>query len=312
MAFDVRLLSFDEWSALRDEHIGALAPLTARFRDWRGKGKVHPVYDFLFTYYTFSSRKLEEWHPGFGVGLEYRAGSYADNLLQRPQYRATEQGVTVLVEALRPHDVRQLRWVQSLCGAIAGRESRFSCFGLHEWAMVYRDGDVRHDYPLRLSRGEIAAVVESNQYCCSHFDAYRFASPAAQKLNVLRPQADTRISDEQGGCIHANMDLYKWAFKLLPFSSSDLVRRCFQLAYSARETDMRASPYDLRRLGFAPIEIETPEGKLVFEREQRAIAAQAAEFRHELRTLCDNVLSLATSCAPSAELADAAWQETPI
>src|ERR671932_300638 len=42
--------------------------------------------------------------------------------------------------------------ITELLAATAGRAPRFGCFGLHEWAMVYRpdDGEVRHGIPLRL------------------------------------------------------------------------------------------------------------------------------------------------------------------
>jgi hypothetical protein len=44
----------------------------------------------------------------------------------------------------------------------------------------------------------------------------------------------------------------------LPFAPSELIADCFALAHDIREVDMRASPYDVRALGFAPIPIETP------------------------------------------------------
>ena len=59
---------------------------------------------------------------------------------------------------------------------------------------------------------------------------------------------------EQPGCLHANMDLYKWAGKLAPFTPGDLLLDCFELARDIRELDMRASPYDLSGLGHAPLE----------------------------------------------------------
>ena len=57
------------------------------------------------------------------------------------------------------------------------------------------------------------------------------------------------------------MDLYKWAYKLLPATPSELVADCFELAVAVRELDMRASPYDLAELGYPPVRIETPAGR---------------------------------------------------
>lgn len=47
------------------------------------------------------------------------------------------------------------------------------------------------------------------------------------------------------GCVHAAMDLFKYAYQLYPFVSSDLLRDCLELAITARKLDMRASPYDV-------------------------------------------------------------------
>ena len=54
---------------------------------------------------------------------------------------------------------------------------------------------------------------------------------------------------------------------------------------------MRASAYDLRALGFPPIAIETPEGRVEFERLQRAFAARAAPLRTRLLALCERLLA---------------------
>jgi len=44
----------------------------ARVREWTGphqsrseRGEKHPVYDFLFTYYSYRPSLLHRWHPGF-------------------------------------------------------------------------------------------------------------------------------------------------------------------------------------------------------------------------------------------------------
>jgi hypothetical protein len=47
------------------------------------------------------------------------------------------------------------------------------------------------------------------------------------------------------GCVHAAMDLFKYAYQLYPFLSSGLLRECLTLAVTARKIDMRASPYDV-------------------------------------------------------------------
>src|SRR5207248_2009588 len=112
---------------------------------------------------------------------------------------------------------------------------------------------------------EITRIVEQSALCCTHFDAFRFFTAPAVPLNKLQPARGDAAQLEQRGCLHANMDLYKWAFKLAPFTPSDLVADCFELARDIREIDMCASPYDLQALGFAPIPVETAAGRADYE-----------------------------------------------
>ena len=124
--------------------------------------------------------------------------------------------------------------------------------------MVYRDPNVRHPYvPLRLGREETDAVVDSQPLRCTHYDAFRFFTPAAVPLNRWALTRAETADHDQPGCIHANMDLYRFAYKIAPFCPSDVVADAFDVARAAREVDMRASPYDLSGYGFAPVKIET-------------------------------------------------------
>src|SRR5262249_42454941 len=124
--------------------------------------------------------------------------------------------------------------------------------------------------------------VEANRVRCSHFDAYRFFTEPARPLNALRPTRENQPELDQPGCLHANMDLYKWAYKLSPLIPSELVADCFGLAREIRTLDMRASPYDLEALGYPPVRVETPEGRAEYITEQRAFAARAAVLRARL------------------------------
>ena len=110
-------------------------------------------------------------------------------------------------------------------------------------------------------------------------------------MNRIQPTLDQRVELEQPGCIHANMDLYKWAFKAIPWVGSDLLRQCFQLAIRAREIDMRASPYELSAYGdFPPIKIETREGRTEYEAFQREIFEAGTLLRGKLIDQLVNVL----------------------
>ena len=87
------------------------------------------------------------------------------------------------------------------------------------------------------------------------------------------------------------MDLYKWAFKLAPFTPSELVADCFEFAREIREMDMRASPYDFAALGFAPIRIETPEGRTEYEARQRDFATRGQPLRARLIAVLERLLT---------------------
>ena len=99
--------------------------------------------------------------------------------------------------------------------------------------------------------------------------------------------------NEQPGCLHAGMDVYKWAHKMAPFTSADLVADCFALAREIRELDMRASPYDLTAWGYSPVTIETPSGKAEYVRAQRDFGTRATLLRQRLIAVADEVLRAA-------------------
>jgi len=87
------------------------------------------------------------------------------------------------------------------------------------------------------------------------------------------------------------MDLYKWSFKLAPFTPSELVADCFELACAIREVDMRASPYDLAALGYPPIAFESPPGRAEYENHQRAFTTRGDPLRARLLALCERLLA---------------------
>jgi hypothetical protein len=246
-----------------ERHRARLAPYVEPHLARRRAGVPHPVHDFLFTYYSFSPAKLLDWQPG------WPASGSASLLAKRRDLIATT------LELLR---------------ATSARTPGFACFGLHEWAMVHRADQTRHPVPLRLGAAATDAVVEAHRIACSHFDAYRFFTPSAAPLNVLRPGPGDRPAYEQPGCLHATMDLYRHAFRLWPLVGSDLVADCFELAWDVRMVDMRAAPYDLTHLGFEPIRIETPEGKREYAAYQREFADRARPLRTRLVDTCQRLL----------------------
>ncbi|MGD9960857.1 3-methyladenine DNA glycosylase [Nocardioides sp.] len=308
------------WAARAAEHAARVDAFVAPHLARRADKIKHPVHDFLFTYYSQRPAQLRRWHPGFGVGLAggaVYAGlkgyvvSTSSTTEEPPVEISTEASVIEPVEitteasVIEPVEITTVsrEYVESqrpllasshaLLTATAARAAHTGCFGLHEWAMVYRSEQTRHDWPLRLGAEETDRVVESHRIVCSHFDAFRFFTPPARVLNVVQPTHSDRVDFEQPGCLHAGMDLYKHAFRLTPLICSDLVADCFDLALDIRVLDMRAAPYDLTDLGYLPVRIETPEGKQEYAAAQRGFAERGAPLRQRLIDECERLLARA-------------------
>ena len=274
-------LSKTEWKARSEAHFDRVHTFAQGARKRASRREKHPVYDFLTRYYPFSLGKFEKWNPGIGLAIE--GGD--EERFKRKEHQYDADGYCWADPSLLDDKARaRHQFVLTLLENTQGRKAVHSCFGMHEWAMVYTGADVRHreTAPLRLSQEEIDAVVSSRPLVCTHFDAFRFFSPQAQPFNKHQPNLHDRPKLEQPGCIHANMDLYKWASKSMPWVCSELVWKCFQLALKARAIDMRASPYDLSNWGYEPIRIETEEGRADYQVEQKALEDEGRVLRQEL------------------------------
>lgn len=292
-------LSFEIWKARAEKHHALIDPLADAFLTRRRLGHTHAVHDFLFTYYSCSPSKLKQWVPSFEEELVVTTQLH-EGYPWMNDYWFRLDGELLSLNRERLHDnVRGLaKFVAEMCRNVLQRAPRFGCFGLHEWAMVYKLSPeaLRHKgHRLRLSPEELASFVESQTICCTHYDAHRFFTPEARPLNILNPLLETRLEMEQGGCVHANMDLYKWSIKLWPWIGSDFMAKAFFLALEGRELDMRASPYDLSAEGFAPICIETEEGRKQYQKEQQRFAERTTGLRKELLAFCERL-----AVAPSA------------
>jgi hypothetical protein len=277
---DHSLTSLDSatWRGLAGAHAERADELTAGRRSRVSRGQTHPVDDFLFTYYSYKPALLRKWHPGVGVVLE-RASERSSWRWYAP---VDADDMTVDEAAFLRDRGDLVKAVDRLLRATAARPASFGCFGLHEWAMVYRDAAPRHDVPLRLGAAQTDAVVEASDLRCTHFDAYRFFTSDAVPRNREPLSRDLQVSREQPGCLHAGMDLYKWAVKLGPLVPGDLLLDAFELARNIRTVDMRASPYDLREWGYEAIAIETAEGKSEYVRSQREFALRSSGVRQRL------------------------------
>lgn len=274
-------LGREEWQERADAHRARADALTAAHRERSARGQKHPVEDFLFTYYSYKPAVLRKWHPGAGVEL-----ADADET-ERAAWRWYAPGATP--RSLRVDGAGFVREKSPLVASVsrilertAARPAQFDCFGLHEWAMVYRAADRRHAVPLRLGQEATDAVVDAHDLRCTHFDAYRFFTSDAVPRNRAVLTRDEQPDTEQPGCLHAGMDVYKWAVKLGPVTPGDVLLDAFELARDIRLLDMQASPYDMRPWGADPVPIETVAGKAEYVRRQRDFARRSNALRVRL------------------------------
>ena len=287
------ILNSKKWNQLAKQHLERAEHWTMPYRKRRAAGEIHPIYDFLFIYYRNKPSHLEAWHPGYGVSLE---DAPLGETFKEAYYRV-ENGCTSLDPSrLKETSRHRLEMALRLCQSVIARAPTFGCFGMHEWAMVYQgdtENEVRHAerLPLRLSQIETDRFVRSRPIQCTHFDAFRFFTPNAKDFNRSKPSKEARLDNEQCGCLHTNMDLYKLATQCMPWVGTELLWKCFEFALTARQLDMQASPYDCTTLGFGPIKVETSAGKLEYERQQRSLSEAAKPLRAELIMRLENILA---------------------
>ncbi|MEP2777434.1 MAG: 3-methyladenine DNA glycosylase [Luteolibacter sp.] len=279
-----QVLEWEDWTRVADAHFSEARQYTAGPRHRRDRGEKHPVEDFLFDYYPYPLALIELWHPGCGTALRFPDLETLPERFKAKRYRIEGYICFADFESMKPAERDRLAWIAGLLEATQRHIPNFACHGLHEWAMVYRAEEIRHASlaPLRLPQEEIDALIDSRPIACTHHDAFRFFAKDARRLNRLQPKLETRHLNEQPGCVHANMDLYKWAAKSMPWIGSELLLDTFRLANELRDLDMRASPYDLSQWNVVPVKIETAEGRKQYEDEQRRLADKARHLRERL------------------------------
>lgn len=286
----MELLSANTWHLLRDKHRSIVDPWIAPRLERRARQEKHPVDDFLFEYYPISPKKLRNWHPGFGLALEATAEEF-DELADR-RYLFLDDAISISESWLSESQDSFLK-TRDFLALTHSRPARSGCFGLHEWAMVLGQDEVRHEaWPLRLSQEQIRATIDEQGLRCTHFDAFRFFTDEARPMNPLQLARIDQIDQEQPGCLHANMDLYKLAQQLAPILGSEIVREAFALARDIRLVDMQVAPYELRALGVSPIRVETAEGRAEFVVRQREFAKRASDIRENMIRTIEAVVAV--------------------
>ena len=290
-----RVLDSSAWrpaaAAHRDRVLALLGGRTPEAIDL-----AHPVYNFLLKYYSFDRKVLLKYSPGAGPTLRGVGVTEPHLWMGRGYAPAPNGGAGCMDPSLcKPSVRRSARTTAGVLRRTAGRAPQLHCFGLHEWCMLYRPAGapepVRHQaLPLRLSQGDVNAAVEAMPVACTHYDATRFFTAAALPLNTVAPAPSraTQAETEQPGCVHATMDLFRYALKLWPWVPAELLADALELAVAARALDVRASPYDLSAwdgrdgLDLSPVPIETREGRRQYQRLQASLAIRATPVRARL------------------------------
>lgn len=322
------------WSAAAEKHILAMeellyppslssesSPSNVSMKRRKHLVAQHPIYNFLHTYYRYSTQDLLYYSPGLDVEMETSelsdpqgAGRYLNRkyLLNNEIHGTSRYSASALPAAAEG----RFGWIslsrtRDVLLSSSQKQAFYGCYGLHEWAMLYSgnaprsnsigEGDQSQQLPrhqqqlqLRVSQNTIDKMVHSGYLRCTHFDAFRFFHPNAQPLNVINPLTrDNQVNYEQPGCVHANMDLFKYAFRLYPFVSSLLLRQTMAVALQARIIDMRASPYDVSAFEHCsePLCVETDAGRKQYAQEQEKLAEAARPLRLQLLHAYDAVLS---------------------
>ena len=273
-----RSRSGGRWSSAHEQRVDASRPST-----WpaRADGRRHPVADFLFTYYSYRPAQLRRWHPGRGR----RAG----------RRRAAGGGLALVPTG---STATAPAWTSRRCWPLAGtpcassaacwrataaRPAQLGCFGLHEWAMVYRQAAERA-CGTRTGRCASAPAARTRSWSSTR-SAARTSTPSASsrrrpgRCNALHPTRETQADLEQPGCLHANMDLYKWAYKLGPAVPSELVAGL-----------LRAGPRGARaghaRVAVRPARARLRAGADRDQRGQGAVRRRAARLRRARHRRC--------------------------
>ncbi|NIT60029.1 MAG: 3-methyladenine DNA glycosylase [Aliifodinibius sp.] len=272
-------LSPDQWQDQKKDHYQKISDLIDKYLERRSHQQKDPVLDFLFEYYAFRPSYLKRWSPGLGTLLI--GGASHDWQFDEME---TADGDSFLdITHFDEDRISSVKWILNVLKQSLDRKPSFGCFGMHEWAMVYKADQVRHDYlSLRMDKEELAEFVESRPLVCTHFDAFRFFTDEAKPQNKFELNREKFADMEQPGCLHTNMDLYKWAFKMYPWISSNTIREAFELAVETRVMDMKASPYDLRDRGLEPIKIETDKGRREYMQKQMTIYKKSQPIRQQL------------------------------
>jgi len=133
--------TINNWQTQREVHSARIRPWVKDRVSRSQHGVKHPVFDFLFEYYPFRPAHLARWSPGYDVVCE---GMTTETCDWPEWFEPCDGGMILSPHRFKAHRKQYLDWACEFLQTTAEREPTFHCFGLHEWAMVYRTADIRH------------------------------------------------------------------------------------------------------------------------------------------------------------------------
>ena len=251
------------------------------------RGEAHPVWDFLFSYYSLRPRQLRRWHPGYGVAL---GGASARPLPgprrlrharrdggRHPRASAGSRADTVAFIAdllrataasARPTELlRAARVGDGLPDAPTSATSRFRC----GWAPRA---------PTRWSSRCRCAAATSTPTGSSPSPP-RAAQRRAAEPAVAGRHRTAGVRARQHGSVQVVLQTRPAG----GVGAADGLPRPRRRCPRARHACQPVRPG--RTTDFAPIAIETPAGRTEYVRRQQDVADRAAPLRAALLSRCD-------------------------
>lgn len=162
-----------------------------------------------------------------------------------------------------------------------------------------------------LSKEEKGVGVQAKQSVEKLFESNQYSSDAnltPQSANSVLTRTD-QLHLEQKACLHANMDLFKIAWRIQPFISSTLLIEALTAALQARTLDVEASPYDVSEyvglnwnqinnesgipegtIQLGAVKIETEAGRKEYQQRQLEVMKRGEAARTKLLTAYNDFL----------------------
>ena len=223
--------------------------------------------------------------PGYGVAL---AGASAHRYLDAPATAARRRrGRDPRLPAC-PREHRRVH--RRLLRATAARPARFNCFGLHEWAMVYRVADGASRTACRCGSAPRVPTRWSNQCrCAAATSTPTGSSPSRRRRGT--PSTLTRRAQAGRGAAGVRARR-RWTVQVgVQAGAAGRIRAGRWTASSWPQTPgcwtCGPAPTTCAGYGFEPIAVETPGGSRgVRHGPSRRSAERAAPLRAAIAERC--------------------------